>query len=340
VRQVAKDLGVRYVLEGSMRKLGNKARITAQLINGTTGEHVWATSFDEQGDDIVALQDAVAAKVYASIAGFQGEIRHAEEQTAWKKSAMDLEEYDYYLRGHALFFQYTKEDMAKARAIWEEGLAKFPDSALLRVKIAWSLRQDMDFGWTDDPKRDLDRCWKLGIEAVAVENKSRLEQWYTHWLMAWLYQYHEADFERSVAEAKAAVQIVPIDAFARGDMAVFLANAGRTEEAIDWAQQALRRDPKGPEWYRNNLVWAYYLAGRYDDALTERKKVTSNECCRLIQAASLVRLGRLEEARAVMMDFLKENPGDTIEAQAVWPLKEPYKQAWLNDLRKAGLPEK
>jgi hypothetical protein len=168
VRQIARELGVRYILEGSIRKSGNKARITAQLINGASGEHVWAKSFDEEGEDIVALQEAVATKVYGSIAGFQGEIRHAEEQTAWKKSDMDLEEYDYYLRGHELFFNYTKEDMAKARAIWEEGLAKFPNSALLRVKIAWSLRQDINWGWTDDPKRDMDRAWQLGLEAVAV----------------------------------------------------------------------------------------------------------------------------------------------------------------------------
>jgi adenylate cyclase len=108
VRLVAAELGVRYLLEGSVRKLGGKARITAQLIDGGNGEHVWASSFDEESEDIVALQDAVADKVYSSVAGFQGEIRLAEEGAMWAKSDMDLEEYDYYLRGHAIFFRYTK----------------------------------------------------------------------------------------------------------------------------------------------------------------------------------------------------------------------------------------
>src|SRR5262245_10982518 len=103
VQQVAADLGVSYVLEGSLRKGGGKIRVTAQLIDAHTGDHVWANRYDEESDNVVALQGDVASKIYASLGGLRGEITKSEEAAAWQKAAPKLEEYDYYLRGHAIF---------------------------------------------------------------------------------------------------------------------------------------------------------------------------------------------------------------------------------------------
>ncbi len=127
VQQVGNDLKVNYVIEGSVRKAGDKVRVTAQLVDASTGEHVWANRYDEEGSDVAVLQDDVANRIYATVAGLKGEIRKKEEIDAWSKSAPSLEEYDYYLRGHQFFFQFTKESNEKARATWQEGLAKFPE---------------------------------------------------------------------------------------------------------------------------------------------------------------------------------------------------------------------
>ena len=128
VQQVGHDLDVRYVLEGSVRKEGGKIRVTAQLIDAATGDHVWADRFDGEADNVFALQEDVANKVYGTIGGLTGEIVKSEEVNAWRKSAPSLEEYDYYMRGHAIFLQdpLTKELNARARQIWEEGLANSP----------------------------------------------------------------------------------------------------------------------------------------------------------------------------------------------------------------------
>ena len=216
---------------------------------------------------------------------------------------------------------------------------RFPDSALLRNKLAWTYVLDIWMRYSDQPDRDEELAWALAKEVEAAPNKSRLATWLTHWLMAWLYQWHEGDFPRSVAEAEAALQMVPYDAFSRADLAGVVANAGVTNQAIEWAKEAIRRDPGGPEWlYVGTLAWAYYLAGRPEDALAELQKMS--QPVPLTLAAVQVRLGRVDEARAVVAEFVKGNPGWTLEDEASFPLKEPLKQSYLDDLRKAGMPER
>jgi adenylate cyclase len=344
VQQVAQDLGVHYVLEGSVRKGGGKIRVTAQLVDALTGEHVWANRFDEEFDNVVALQEDVADKIYESVAGFTGEIRRSEVEAAWRKSAPSLEEYDYYLRGHALYFRFTKEDHLRARQMWQEGLTHFPDSALLRTKLAMTYVSAVNFGWSTDRQHDLDEGWRLATEAQAIEPKSRLATYLGHLVMAWLYQEHEGDFEHSVTEVEAVTQMLARDPMVLLDLSLLLANAGRTDEAIKWAQEALRLQPKGPDWSIGVLAWAYYLAGRPEDALAEFKKVASPWGPNL--AAVYARLGRIDEARAVIADFKKSFPDYTLNDEATYPagrhpqLAESLQKAYLEDLRKAGLPER
>ena len=153
--------------------------------------------------------------------------------------------------------------------------------------------------------------------------------------MTFLYQWHEEDFERSVLEAEATVQIAPYDGFSRSSLAGYLARAGKTDEAIEWIKEAVRRDPKGPEWWIGNLARAYYLGGRHEDALAVLQNMDEPPGDYL--AAVYVRLGRIEEAQAAMAEFVNDT-GYTVEDEARWPLKEPLKQAYLDDLRQAGMP--
>ena len=165
VQQIGRELGVRYVLEGSVRKGADKVRITAQLIDAETGDHVWASRFDQEGADVVALQEDVANQIYESLAGLRGEIQQNQQQNAWRKAAPGLDEHDYYLRGHQLFFQFNPEDNERARQIWQEGLMRFPDSALLRNKLAWTYVLDVWMRHSDQPDRDAELAWQLGRQA-------------------------------------------------------------------------------------------------------------------------------------------------------------------------------
>ena len=183
---------------------------------------------------------------------------------------------------------------------------------------------------------DIEMAWRLGKEAEAADDKSRLETWLCHWLMAFLYQWHDDDFERSIAEAEAAIEMVPYDPLSRAVLSKVLANAGRTEDAIAWVEEALHRDPKPPAWWIGNLAWAYYLAGQYEKALSELQKT---EVSGDLSAAILVRLGRTDEARPIMAEFVQAT-GYTIADEARWPLVQPLERSYLDDLRAAGMPER
>jgi TolB-like protein/Flp pilus assembly protein TadD len=338
VQEIARTLGVRYVLEGSVRKEADQVRVTAQLIDAASGDHVWADRYDEDGANVFVLQDEVANKIYDSVAGLKGNVRREEERQAWRKSAPSLREYDYYLRGSQIFMAATPESNARSREVWQEGLARFPTSALLRNKLAWTYVRDISMGLSDDILRDAERAWKLGSEAQAAENKPQLVAWLVHWQMAVLYQWHDQDFERSVVEAEAAIRMVPQDAFSRADLGKYLARAGRTDQAIEWGLEAIRREVSPPDFYRWNLAWAYYLAGRPADALAELGRM-GRKGGAVLESVAKVRLGRLDEARVVMAGHMKSHPGWSLRTEAFTPLKEPLKQAYLDDLRKAGMPE-
>ena len=180
--------------------------MTVQLTNTRTGEHVWAQRFDEDSADIIAVQETIADKIYKSVAGLEGGIRKEEERSAWRKVSTTLDEYDYYLRGHSFFFRGTCDDTMRARYIWEDGLRQFPNSALLRIKIAFTYTNAVENYCSGDPSGDIERAWALGREASANAHHSALATWLAHWLMTVLYQWHDKDFERSIGEAESAVR--------------------------------------------------------------------------------------------------------------------------------------
>jgi len=163
---------VRYALESSVRKAGDRVRIVAQLIDTATGDHVWADRYDEEGSDVLALQDRVAQKILASLGGFHGQIRQAAYQQVWAKPTATLEEYDYFLRIHDLIVSDAPEALDQARELALEGLKRYPDSGFLKIKLGWTYMQRVDRGLSKDPKGDLARAYGLGKEGLAQRDLS------------------------------------------------------------------------------------------------------------------------------------------------------------------------
>jgi adenylate cyclase len=208
IRQVGKELGVGYVVEGSVRKDGDRLRIVSQLIDTKNGEHVWAERFDRAGTDPWALQDEVTGMIVSAMTGEQGALKHAQHRQAWGKGATTLEEYDYYLRGHDQLMKYTKEGIERSGEIWRKGLSKFPSSPLLKVKLGWHhLIRAVDFV-SDDPRSDIRKAGELARQVLANEHLSpqvaRLANWVVSHVLV-----RERDFDGALGATDRAVALAP-----------------------------------------------------------------------------------------------------------------------------------
>jgi adenylate cyclase len=342
VRQIGKELGVAYVLEGSVRKEADKVRIVAQLVDAKTGEHVWAERFDKTGTDPWALQDEVTGKIIVALAGERGQMKRAQYRESWGKDASDLEEYDYYLRGHDRFMTWTPEGNEDAGRIWREGLGKFPKSSLLRIKLGWYHYLRAYNSWSPNAETDYRRAGELVRGALRDSNLSPMAQRLGHHLFAFV-AAQERDFTRAASEANAAVLLAPYDAFLLGDLSQVLIMAGQPDQAIDWASRATTNDPAMAWYYHGNRGWAYESQGKYEESLAALKLSRSDVFINLplLMVIDLVNLNRLDEAKAMLAQALKLDPTFT---QAKWRGITFYSDMSIVDrevaaLAKAGLPE-
>ena len=265
IRQVGRDLNVDYALEGSVRKDADQVRVTAQLIDTQTGRHVWADRFDKAGKDPLALQDEVTGKIVGAITGEAGQIKKGQYQVAWGKDTTDLGEYDYYLRGHDLFINAkSRQDNDRAGRVWEEGLAKYPDSNLLKVKLGWYHMRAGWRWWSDDVPAEFRKAGELSRTVLAANNLSPQVKRLAHWLFAQVLTT-EGDFDRAVTEADAAMALAPYDSSLIADLSSVLIASGKPDKALEWIDAATIRDPGSARDMDYNRGLALRVLGRYED---------------------------------------------------------------------------
>ena len=286
------------------------------------------------------MQSEAARKIYGALSGTYGKIGKAEIERASRKPDRDLTDYDYYLRARGYIREDTHESLARARQIAEEGLARFPGSPALNLLMADAfLTEQTDLGPFADCHEKFALAWKYANEADKTKSKSRRLEFAHHSIMAKLYTLYAGDFDRSVDEADAAIEMAPNESGTRSSLSNWFSFAGRHDQAIEWASTALRQEHNAAlaMFLKPNLGSTLYFAGRYEEALENFK---GNEMVEPdTAAATYVRLGRLDEARAIVADWRKAGPF-SIATASCWAMKEPMKQRYLDDLRKAGLPEK
>jgi class 3 adenylate cyclase/TolB-like protein len=345
LRDIARKHNAQFVIEGTVRRTGDKAVVIAQLIEGTSDMHLESYRMEEAFSDPVLLERAVAQRLFEHLGGIAGTVRQAYERIAFGKAEADLSEYDYYVRGHWQFNHWTKEDMAKARETFAAGLARYPDSVLLRIKTAFSYYQDVEWWWTDDPQGDIDRARQLVADSstlLAGRRSTRFEDFYLHWVRTYAYQA-DAKYEQCVAEAKSAADFSPYDDYLLGSLVWRATDCGDPEKGIEWAQKAIRLNPQGPPWgaeqHVEALARAYLFAGRYEEAVATIAKMKEQPLRAL--AVSYLHLGKVAEAQSLMATWVKDNPGWTIKAEAPFRIKMvgPFEQRWFDDLRTLGMPE-
>jgi adenylate cyclase len=266
VQDISREMGVRYVLEGSARKADGRIRIIAQLIDATTGEHLWSERYDRPLKDIFALQDEIVQKMVTTL-GLQ--LTMQEQGIIMHKHTDNLEAYDAVLRGRESHLRFTQEANTRAQQLFEKALALDPRYAEaytflgLTYRLAWVLR------WSADPQT-LERALALAQQALALDDALPR----AHSLLGFVYVAKQ-QYDQAIAEGERAIALDPNNADNYAYQAEVLNFAGRPEEALRLVEQAMRLNPRSPPFYLLNLGWAYNLTGRYVEATATLKEAIS-----------------------------------------------------------------
>jgi TolB-like protein/class 3 adenylate cyclase len=340
VRDVARDLGVRYVLEGSVQRADDILRVNAQLIDATTGTHVWAERYDRPAEDFFAVQNDIARNVVGIIyplAEGRGKLQKAELERISRTPTENLEAYDYFLQGVVYMDRFTREDNARSREMFEKAIELDPGYARAITKKTWTYLQEYWNGWTEVPDEVLKKAMEEASRAIAVDPNEPL----AHYALASVYLMQKRH-DLAISEFQRAYELSPNDATLINEYGWGLTWAGRAEEGIPLMQEAMRLNPYYPEWYLTSLADGYFVAARYEEMIATLEKVSqpwSASHRRLM--VGYAHLGRLEDARAVLAKYRALEPQASIELLAkTLPFKRKDDlDRFLDGLRKAGLPE-
>jgi TolB-like protein/class 3 adenylate cyclase/Flp pilus assembly protein TadD len=335
VKRVSRELGVRYVLEGSVRKGGNRVRITAQLIDASTGNHIWADRYDGDLTDVFALQDEITKKVVAAI---EPKLLEAEGVRSQGRSPEDLDAWDTVMQTNSLLWRLTKTDIEAAIALLGLATARYPDYAPAHSMLAFALLfRAISVGVARS--QDTKEAVRLASRAAELDDN---DPW-AHLALGWA-AFLLRRSQDAMAEFKRALDINPNFAAAHGHLGNALACDGQADAAIPHLEQALRMSPHDPQniFVYTALAVAYYLSGNYSEAISFGHKAVQQRPgftgAHRIYIASLAQARRSEEARTAL-DRLKELQP---EISITWVQQNsPYMPGpmgrLLEGMRKAGL---
>ena len=336
VKQVSEELGVRYVLEGSIRKEGNKVRITAQFIDATTGHHLWAERYDRDLKDIFALQDEITKNI---ITALQVKLTYGEQAYVMGKGTKNLEAYLKCMQAVASLARQTKEGTAMGRKLAEEAIALDPGYPRPYVALAQTYMLDILLGTTDSPEKSTAKATQLIKKAIVLDDSEPD----AHSVLGYLYTMM-GQHDKAIAEAEQAVSLNPNAVHNLSRLSFVLLNAGRPEEAISVLKNARRLSPFGPTQAPFlHLTMAYRLTGQYNEAIETAKAalvhVPNNTFIYVQLAATYIMMGREEEARNAAAEVLKINPKFSLEqhSKTLYFKNQADAGRTIEALRKAGL---
>ena len=337
VKQVGRDLGIRYVLEGSVRKSGQRVRITGQLVDALAGNHIWSERYDRELTDIFALQDEITASVMAAI---EPKLLAAEGTRAEKRSIDDLDAWDLVARALSHFWKLTAAESETAIGILRQAVDRYPNYAPAHSMLAFALLVSGHMGWMSDGG-DREFATQLAQRTVELDDS---DPW-AHIALGHL-AFSRRQTDESVRHFQAALDLNPNFAAAHGFLGFALALAGRSDEAITHCEQAIRMSPRDPlnSFFFTGISVAHYLAGRYIEAVKWGRQVLQLRPGVIgghrILCASLAQAGQIEEARAAMSVLRQLQPNLSIAwvKQSV-PYTSGPMERFLEGLRKAGLTD-
>jgi len=336
IQKVAEDLGVRYVLEGSVQKSGNRLRITAQLIDAITGRHIWSENYDREIKDIFALQDEITMKIMQAM---RIKLTEGEQARHWMKGGTNnLKALEANYQGIGFMRRGTKQDNDTARQLFEEAIALDPKYVWPYVNLGWTYFWAARLGWSESPAKSFQRAFELAQKAVAMEEGIDGG----HSLLAVIHLVMR-QHDKAIAEAERAVALNPNGAGATITLAGIVGCAGKWEESISYSKQAMRLSPFSDPVDYWILGRAYFMTGQHDEAILTLKKAVQRTPnflpAHIFLAACYSSVGRDADAASEAKEVLRINPKFSIESHAK---ALPYKneadiEREVAALRKAGL---
>ena len=338
VRDVATELGVRYVLEGSQQKAGDELRVTAQLIDAAVGNTIWVETYDRDLVDIFALQEDITRTIAATL---EQNISLAEYDRLLRRPTESLAAYELVNRGRAERLKFTPKGNEAAKRLSEQALELDPGYSEAYFSLAWVHINCFRWAWCGDRPQDeaLDQAFMAARKAVELDPDSSL----AYWALANT-TMQSGDLEQALIEYDRSIDLNPNSAGVLADSTETLVYLGQMDEAVARIQTAIRLNPHHPDWYLWTLAWTQYFAGDYEAGLASIQKMTNMpNLARRTQAALYVRLGRMDEAQAAIDELLENAPDYTIGLQR-HSLRRKFRDPgaadrFFDDLRKAGLPE-
>ncbi len=340
VARVSRELGVRYVLEGSVRKSGTRVRITAQLIDGTTGNHVWAEHYDRELDDIFALQDEMTQTIVGAV---EPELGAVERARAARMPPGNLDAWETFQRGLWHMWRFTKDDNREAQRLLRRAQELDPGFAIAFARESYAHYLDVILGYAEAPQDSVALAMSAAQKALALDEGDPI----AHFAMGRA-QMLRGDHDASIAELEKALQLDPSFAQARHGLGMVLALAGRLDEAVEELEKSIRLSPRDPLRFATEAVRAFTALQQHDfDTAAEwALKATRHPAAvgggywpYAVLASALSHLGRSEEAQSAIAAARTQKPDLTLSyIVKTLPTKPPGDlKAYLDGLRRAGL---
>ncbi len=336
IQEIGRDLGVRYVLEGSIQKFGDQIRITAQLIDATNGHHLWAEKYDRELKDIFAMRDEITMKIAAAL-----QVKLTEGESAnWGPETESFEAYIKVMQSLEHFKAFTPDDNILSRQKAKEALDLDPNYSSATEMFAWTLLMDGVFGTSKTPEKSIEQAFELAQKVLDRGDSDAG----AHFLIGYAYSRKE-QFDKAISELEIARDLFPNNADINAGLGMILNAAGKPEEAINVLKNAMRLNPIPPGWYIGWLGDAYRLTGQYEKAVHEYKKAIQLQPDDMFSHVNLalcyVKLGRKADVHAEAAEVLRINPKFSAEnyAKHIALKDEASKKLLIDGMRKAGLPE-
>ena len=339
VQEIRRDLGVNYVLEGSIQKAGERIRVTAQLIEGESGKHLWAERYDRRVDDIFAVMDEITETIVGTLATtYGGRLRKSASEKASDAGPTSFSAFDHFVRGVQELNKFTQESIPASIELYREAIRLNPRYAKAHAKLAWGHLMMLFFGWADDEAATLKLAQDAAERAIWADES---EAW-SHWALAGcaLMEFkHDLMIDRMLR----AIELNPSDADVLTDMGAFCAYAGRAEEGLVYALKGMRLNPHHPVFYADQLGQIYFDARKYADAIRTFEGIRSLKTPSILVylAASHAALGHDAAARKVAAELLAREPQSSA---TYWTKRISYKlhedrEHMAINLHRAGLPD-
>jgi adenylate cyclase len=333
IQDFARQVGVQYVVEGSVRKAGNRVRVTVQLIDAISDRHIWAERYDRELEDIFAIQDEVTSAIVATL---PGRIEAARIDRAERKPTANMAAYEYVLTGKVLHHRSAREDNLEAQRMLDRAIALDPKYAHAHAWKACVLGQGWVYGWCDDRDATIAEVGEeLQIALALDDNDSDVHRILAAWNLV------QRNYDQAAFHQERALSLNPNNDLIVVQQGELLTWLGRPEEGIDWIKRAMQLNPYHPERYWNHLGRAYYVARRYAEAAQAFARISApDHTHHAFLAAAFAQMGDATAAAAHALQVTRKAPGFSAEAhlETLHYQRLSDREHHREGLLKAGLP--